>query len=244
MCCSAVQCSAVSCRSKSKETPLSISLEAGGRPCTSIHTHTRMHIHVAIRRYVKPFSHVARIFLFCSSMSLFPLSYTYKHASAQSPFSDITRYVPWVTCVLYRKEAEGSRLCHSSTSLCRTSRISREARLFHVTVWCLSRMSLCLFCVKCHASVAYVPWLIHMCAMTQIHMCHDSVAYVVAYHERQGSRLQGLGPWCSVCVCVVQGVVCVLGGGEASDLHREGFDSAHIEMSHVTQMNESRESRH
>mmetsp|Transcript_84663 Transcript_84663/g.137262 ORF Transcript_84663/g.137262 Transcript_84663/m.137262 type:complete len:90 (+) Transcript_84663:589-858(+) len=63
-----------------------------------------------------------------------------------------------------------------------------------------------------------------MCAMTQIHMCHDSVAYVVAYHERQGSRLQGLGPWCSVCVCVVQGVVCVLGGGEASDLHREGFD--------------------
>jgi len=104
-------------------------------------------------------------------------------------------------------------------------------------------MFLCLFCVKCHASVVYVPWLIHMCAMTQLHMCHDSVAFVVAYHERQGSRLQGLGPWCSVCVCVVQGVVCVLGGGEASDLHREGFDSAHIEMRHVTQMNESRASR-
>jgi len=29
-----------------------------------------------------------------------------------------------------------------------------------------------------HDSFTYVPWLIHICAMTHAHMCHDSFTYV------------------------------------------------------------------
>jgi len=68
-----------------------------------------------------------------SPMSLIYVSqYTQCHDSSiyvPWPSHICAIYWPWVTYVLHRKKAEGSRLSHSSMSLTRPSSISREARV-------------------------------------------------------------------------------------------------------------------
>jgi len=49
----------------------------------------------------------------------------------------------------------------------------------------------------CHDSFTYVPWLIHICAMTHSHMCHDSFTYVPwLIHMCNDSFISAMTPLC------------------------------------------------
>jgi len=135
------------------------------------------------------------------------------------------RCVAWLMCVKWLVRAPSlmcvcamthSCLCHDSF-MCVTWLIHMLHDSFvHVTCFIHAHAIAFGTSKSARKGPTYVPWLIHICAMTHSRMCHDSLICVPRLirvcdmtHQFQSSRRQSRDPLQLVSLCVY---VCVFGG--------------------------------